>query len=69
LRFFKRTDIDYTEIVTFKESNTKEYDINCNKLKVGDKVVCPFDPDMIVTKNENDEIILVKQSYKNPYRK
>lgn len=58
----------YKKIVKIKDCDN--YTILVSELPADTKIVCPFDSDMTVSKNEKNEIVLGKKSFsKEPMKK
>jgi len=56
----------YDKIVTVHSADS--YEINKDELKPGERVVCPNDKDMFISKDQDGQIILIKNCYsKNPF--
>ncbi len=56
----------YDKIITVH--SPEKYDINKDELNPDERVVCPFDDDMFVSKDKSGQIALIKNCYsKKPF--
>lgn len=60
-------DQKYYDIIKIKSKDI--YSINCNLMDINEEIVCPYDKDMKVGKNESGQIVLKKSSHLNPFLK
>jgi len=66
LKTITKESVRYEKIITIH--SPEKYDINKDELRPDERVVCPFDKDMFVSKDKVGEIWLIKGCYsKTPF--
>ena len=61
MRRIQKSDSEYTSLVEIR--NPSEYSILAKELHPGEEVVCPNDSDMLVKKNTDGTISIIKKCY------
>lgn len=56
-----KSDPNYGKIIM--EHDSRHYDILAKKIPANEKIVCPQDPDMCVSRTATGEIFIHKKSY------
>jgi hypothetical protein len=60
----KRITPGNTKYKNFVEDyDERHYDIYSKYLDKGQEIVCPHDPDMLIKKTENGEVVAIKRSF------